>query len=90
MANAGRDENDRPTALGVSSVDNITPIRLRVDPVTGWLLVQQSTDSLGVFTPIHRIDQNDVSTIYGISSTDGVTLIPIQTANDGTLLVQFT
>jgi len=39
MANAPRDQNHLPTALWVSSVDNITPIPLKVNPVTWRLLI---------------------------------------------------
>lgn len=87
---AKRDQNDRPVALGVSSTDSSTPIMLNVDPITGYVLVENITDALGVFTPKHRIDQNDVPTVYGISSVDGVTLIPIQTDSNGAVLVEYT
>lgn len=90
MAEAKRDQNDRPTALGVSSIDIKTPLLLAVDPVTGYLLVVVSTDSLSAVTPKHRIDQNDIPTSYGISNADGKTLIPIQTDANGKLLIQFT
>lgn len=87
---ARRDENDRATALAVSSVDNVTPLRIAVDPVTNYLLVENFGDNLTAHTPIHRIDQNDIPTCYGVSSADGVTLIPIQTDTRGRLLIQYT
>jgi hypothetical protein len=38
MTQASRDQNFIPTALGVSSVDSVTPTPFQVDPVTGRLL----------------------------------------------------
>ncbi len=89
MANAKRDENDVATALGVSSVDGQTTLLLTVDPVTDYLLVEVSSDSLTP-TPAtqDKIDQNDQKTKYGVSSVDGVTLIPIRTDSNGVLLVE--
>lgn len=87
---ARRDQNDVGIALGVSSTDNSTPLMLNVDPVTGWLLVSNSGDSL-ILTAATRckIDENDVHTKYGVSSVDGITLIPIRTDSSGKLLVQY-
>ncbi len=90
MSIAHRDQNDRAVALGVSSVNNITPIMLAVDPVTNYLLVDNSSDSLTVIGNKHRIDQNDIPTSYGVSSVDNITPIPIRTDSAGRLLVQFT
>lgn len=88
---AYRDQNDNPVALGVSSVDLVTPLMFNVDPVTGWLLVENSTDSL---TPTSasrdKRDQNNRATMYGISSADNITLIPIRTDSNGKLLIQYT
>jgi len=43
MTDAIRDNNHIPVALGVSSVDNVTPLPFKIDPVTGRVL----TDSAG-------------------------------------------
>ena len=83
-----RDQNDIATGLGVSSVDSSTPISLRVDPVTDYLLVSivGSSNSATSATRCKR-DQNDIPTKYGVSSVDGVTLVPIRTDSNGRLLV---
>lgn len=88
---AKKDQNSVPTATGVSSVDGVTPVSLRVDPATGWLLAETISDSITAATSLNqcRIDQNDVSTIYGVSDLDGTTLIPIRTDSNGYLLAQF-
>ncbi len=88
---AQRDENNRPTSLGVSYVDNITPIEMRVDPVTGYLLAAMSGDSITIVPATKdKIDENDIHTVYGISNEDGTTLIPIRTDSNGVLLCQTT
>lgn len=91
MENAKRDQNDVAVSLGVNSSNSNGTLMLRVDPVTDYLLVSGSTDSL-VVTPATRckIDQNDQKTKYGISSVDGITLVPIRTDASGRLLIQYT
>lgn len=90
VTNARRDQNTIAVGLGVSSVDNATPIEFRVDTVTDYLLVSSIGDSL---TPTaatkSKRDQNDISTKYGVSDTDGVTILPIRTDTNGRLLVNF-
>lgn len=87
---AKRDQNDRAVAMGVSSTDSVTPIMLAVDPVTNYLLVSNSSDSITIVGNTHRIDQNHIPTVYGVSDSDGLTLIPIRTDSNGVLLVQYT
>lgn len=90
MADALRDQNHKTVAMGISSSDGVTPIMFAVDPVTNYLLLHTSSDSLTVTdATTNKIDQNFVPTCYGVSSDDGVTLIPIRTDEDGKLLVQF-
>lgn len=88
---AKRDENDYPTALGVSSTDSITPIRFRVDPVTDRLLVEATVSAITAIIPgINKRDENDGSTVYGVSDVDGITPVPIRTDSIGRLLVSYT
>ena len=85
-----RDQNDIAVALGVSSTDSVTPIMLAVDPVTGYLLIEDDGATATIpNATICGIDQNDQKTKYGISSADGVTLIPIRTDNNGRLQIQY-
>jgi hypothetical protein len=87
---AKRDQNDVAVALGVSSVDGVTPIMLAVDPVTDYLLVDDDGASATIPSAIRvRIDQNDQKTKYGVSSADGKTLIPIRTDSNGRLQIQY-
>ena len=45
MSNASRDQNRVPTLLGVSSVDGVTPIAIKVNPVTNAVLIDLSTST---------------------------------------------
>lgn len=45
MTDAYRDQNNVPTIIGVSSVDGKTPVRWKIDPVTGRGLVENATDT---------------------------------------------
>lgn len=86
-----RDQNQRPVASGVSSVDLSTPIMFRVDPVTSHLLIDFAATSSNSATTRqwNKRDENGYPTMYGISSVDGTTLVPIRTDTDGYLLVDF-
>lgn len=87
---ARRDQNDIHTGLGVSSVDNITPLLLKVDPVTDYLLIENVSQSITATVASKvKIDENDQKTCYGISSIDEVTLVPIRTDSLGRLLIQW-
>lgn len=48
MADAKRDENNVPTLIGVSSVDGVTPTRVRVNPATGRVLVDLAGGGSGI------------------------------------------
>lgn len=86
-----RDQNQRTVASGVSSVDSVTPIMVRVDPVTNYLLIDNSASSnSAVSRQWNKRDDNGYPTMYGISSTDGTTLVPIRTDSTGRLLVTYT
>lgn len=87
---AYRDQDDVAVAMGVSSADSVTPIMLAVDPVTGYLLIEDDGQSAIIPNATRvGIDQNDQKTKYGISSADGVTLIPIRTDSNGRLQIQY-
>ena len=88
MADANRDQNHVPVALGVSSVDDITPLPLCVDPSTNYLLVEIATGAVTATSATqNKRDGNHVPTVYGVSSVDGTTLVPIRTDDDGNLLL---
>lgn len=91
MSQSRRDQNSATAGLGVSSSDLITPLPLRVDPVTDYLLTHSINSSNSATSATqNKRDQNDKPTMYGISDTDGVTLIPIRTDSNGNLLTKST
>ncbi len=86
-----RDENQRVVGSGVSSVDSVTPIMLRVDPITDFLLVDDTVGAqVATSRQWNKRDENGYPTMYGISSTDSITLVPIRTDSSGRLLVKYT
>lgn len=88
---AHKDQNTIPSALGVSSVDNVTPIVVRVDPVTNYVLADMTSDSITITPAVRdKRDENEVPTVYGVSNDDSITLLPIRTDEDGRLLCQIT
>ena len=88
MAQAKRDQNDIPVALGVNSSDLSTPLMFKIDPITNrWLIKINSTTATATSATKNKRDQNDKPTMYGVSSVDGITLVPIQTDSNGNLLV---
>lgn len=59
MAQASIDQNAKPTLIGVSSVDGVTPMRCRVDAITGYLLADVTPIADFVTTnPESKIDGN--------------------------------
>ena len=81
---ANRDQNDIAIGLGVSYIDQKTPLQLTVDPVTNYLLVDIVANSSGTINTTHRIDQDDRPTAY---AWNGTQLVPIATDINGNLLI---
>ena len=77
MAVAKRDGNHVPVLIGTSSVDGITPVMARVNPITGYLLIQvvANTGAVAV-TPVTRAkhDENHVTT--ALAETNDANLTP--------------
>jgi len=69
MADASRDQNHVPTALGVSSVDSTTPTPFQVNPVTGRLLTDVSGGGSGTVTDVSVVTANGVSGSVATSTT---------------------
>ena len=82
------DSNSRNIGAGISTTDSITPIDLRIDPITNDLLVSVISETINATLATQtKIDQNGNNTFYGISDVDGVTLVPIRTNATGALLI---
>lgn len=80
MAQAPRDGNFVPVALGMSSSDSSTTLPFTVDSLTSRLLIDITATTSVVGTlpsaPADR-DQNFVAVGMGVSADDGVTPIPL-------------
>lgn len=88
MANAARDNNSEPTLLGTSSADGTTPIRVRVNPSTGAMQVNDAITGSNLSGNIAARDSNNIPVLMGVSSVDGVTPTPIYAdATTGELLI---
>ena len=90
MADAKRDENWIPVAMGVSSVDLTTPVPLTVDPTTKRLRAVFAGDSGNNATPDRntaRRDENRKSVLMGEHNTNqSLQPISIETVNNGMML----
>ena len=81
------DQNNKPTMIGVSSVDLKTPTLIAVDPITGYLLID-IVDTTSAVSPVLRsnamIDANGKETMLGWNGTTTQALI----THNGYLAVQ--
>lgn len=77
MAVAARDDNDSPTLIGVSSVDGVTPIRAKVDPVTGYVLMTIQNVAFSTTGQTPKIDDNDVPVTRAVTNDANQTVKPL-------------
>jgi hypothetical protein len=88
MANAPRDENRIPTALGVLYTDGVTVIPIAINPVTGNVKTVTGLSISQAAKNIAPRDENSVPSLLGVSSVDGVTPIPIYVDETGAILIE--
>jgi len=75
MTEASRDQNHIPTLLGVSSVDQTTPVPVYADPTTHRLLVDLGGGSGGTVTEVSVASANGFSgTVADETTTPEITL----------------
>lgn len=75
MSQAKKDQNAVSTLIGVSSVDNVTPTLIAVDPVTGRMLVDIAGGGTGTVTSVSVVTANGVSgTVATATTTPAITL----------------
>jgi hypothetical protein len=88
MENAKIDQNFKPTMIGVSYLDGVSPVLCAVDPITGYLLIDV-VDTTFNASPVLRsnaqIDANGKETMLGWNGTNTQAMI----THNGYLGVQF-
>lgn len=74
MAQAGRDQNNVPTLLGVSNVDGTTPVAVYVDPTTHRLLTDLAGGT-GTVTSVSVVSANGFAgSVATATTTPAITL----------------
>lgn len=89
-----RDGNRRPIWWGVSSVDGVTLVPIKVNSSTGTMMVENGTSTMPVMSSIPTTlprDGNRVPCIGGVSSVGTNIIIPVSVnPATGALQVQTT
>lgn len=78
MATAQKDDNDYPCWTGISCVDGVTPVRIKVSSSNGGILIDDST----VITVIPsstfpKTDHNGMPILKAVSSSDSNVILPV-------------
>lgn len=87
MAQASRDQNNVPTLLGALSTDGITPTKVKADPTSHALKVDDNTTGTDHGRNVAVRDQNFVPVLMAVSSVDGVTPVEVYADSSGNLLI---
>ena len=90
MANAKRDDNYLPTAIGVLNTDGSTPTLLEATAATNVLDVDDDTSGSDNGGSNAVKDDNRVSTLMATSEADGVTPVALYVDSSGNLLIDST
>lgn len=87
MSDAALDQSNKPTLIGVSSADGKTPVRVKVDPVTGYLLANVVFISPYTTTnPNIKIDENSNQVGTAIDSNGLIRPLLLDPNNAGHLV----
>jgi hypothetical protein len=89
---ASRDQNGVACLLGVSSADGVTPVPIYVEPVTGAVEVELTTNPSLPATldlPVVR-DGNRVPVLCGVTDDANEDIVPLATDTDGRILCDVT
>lgn len=87
MANAGIDENSRPTATAVLNTDGETIVRLMANPTTHVLVVSDGTTGDDNGGEGAFLDENSRPTLFAKSSDGDGALVSLYADTDGRLLI---
>lgn len=87
MANAKRDENNRPTLLAILNTDGETKVNVEVDAMHALAVNMNGADMDNGPDGRALRDENFVTTLIGVSSADGVTPVAVYADSNGKLLI---
>lgn len=77
MAEAKRDNNFVPTALGTSNADGTTPLLVQADPTNHGISALDDTTGSDLSGDLASRDNNRVTVIMAVSETDGTTPVAV-------------
>jgi hypothetical protein len=87
MANAKRDDNNVPTALGALETDGATIVPIVVNASNHSLTVDDNTTGTD-YGPTNALrDDNNVPVLMAVSSADGVTPVVVYAKANGKILI---
>lgn len=89
MSNASRDENFKPTILGVLNTNGETIIPICAEN-NHSLCVNDGATGFDYGPENALKDDNFVSTLVAVSSSDGKTIVPLYADLNGNLLIKST
>jgi hypothetical protein len=91
MANAAKDQNLIPTILGTSNADGATPVRVKANPTSHGLDIDDDTTGSDLGPANAPRDGNFIPALIAVSSVDGVTPVVVYAdPSNGKLLVKST
>ena len=94
MATAFRDGNAKPVWWGVSSTDGVTLVPIKVNSLTGKVLMEIGTSTMPVMSAIPENlpkDGNTIPATGGVSSANAHLIIPVSVNPDsGAIMAQST
>lgn len=76
--------------MGVLNTDGATPTRVKIDPTTHILDIEDNTTGSDLGNDLAARDNSGVPVLIAVSSVDGVTPVPLYVNSSGQLLIQTT
>lgn len=89
MSNAALDENSRPTLTGTLNTNGKGIVRIKVDPTSHALKVNNGTTGSdnGNNNGNANLDENSKPVLTAVSSADGKTVVEVYALSDGSLMI---
>ena len=90
MAETSRDNNKVGTMMGVLNTDGTTPTRIKANPTSHALDINDGTSGADIGPDDASRDNSGMTTLMVVSNTDGVTPVLIFIDSNGKILVKST